>query len=100
MSAIDGAAAVAEGESIGVVETTTISSCIYAADLALKACETQVLKMHLALGIGGKGYFTLAGDLAAIEASLDAVLAFVAADRLVAVECIPRPHAEVRGWMA
>lgn len=100
LPAIDGNVSTGEGEAIGIVETTTVAACLLAADVALKACETQVLKMHLAIGIGGKGYFTLAGDLADVDAALDSVRAVVAAERLIATELIPRPHGEVRGWMA
>jgi len=98
LPAIDQRAAPAHGEAVGVVETTTISSCVLAADAALKMSDVAVLKMHLALNIGGKGYFTLAGPLADVEAALDGARDVVGPERLVGVELIPRPHAEVRGY--
>jgi microcompartment protein CcmL/EutN len=69
------------------------------ADVALKATEVSVLKMHLAIGIGGKGYFNLAGELADVEAALDAVRAAARSEQVIGIELIPRPHPEVRGFM-
>jgi microcompartment protein CcmL/EutN len=100
LPAIDRAIVAEAGEAIAIVETGTVAAAILAADAALKAVDVSVLKMRLALGVGGKGWFTLAGDLAAIEAAVDAVRASVRADRLVAVEIIPRPHAELRGFLS
>ncbi|MCP4499734.1 MAG: BMC domain-containing protein [Deltaproteobacteria bacterium] len=100
LRAIDSQAAPAIGEAVGIVETQTVSSCILAADTALKMCDVAVLKMHLALNIGGKGYFTLAGPLADVQAALDGVKDVVPAERLVGVELIPNPHVEVRGFFS
>ncbi len=99
-AAIDGDSAPAAGEAVGIVETTTVAAAVKAADAALKATTVSVLRMHLALGVGGKGWFTLAGELCDVEAALAAVRDQVAADRLVGIELIPRPHVEVRGFMA
>lgn len=88
------------GDAVGIVEMTTVASTVQMADVALKATEVAVLKLHLALGIGGKGYFNLAGELGDVEAALDAVRAEALAERVVGIELIPQPHAEVRGFMS
>jgi len=100
LPAIDCAIVPEAGEAIAIVETATVAAAVLAADAALKAVDVSVLKMRLALGVGGKGWFTLAGDLADIQAAVDAVRACVRADRLIAVEVIPRPHAELRGFLS
>jgi microcompartment protein CcmL/EutN len=97
LPAMEGAMAPEPGDAVGVVETDTVASTLRAGDVALKATEVAVMKMHLAVGIGGKGYFTLAGDLASVEASLEAVRREIEAERLVGVELIPHPSDEVRG---
>lgn len=98
LAAVDGAVVVEPGESVGIVEMSTVAATLQAADVALKATEVSVLRLHLAIGIGGKGYFTLAGGLADVEAALEAVREAARLDRVVGIELIPRPHLEVRGF--
>jgi microcompartment protein CcmL/EutN len=99
LAAIDGDGAPAVGEAVGIVETTTVAAAVKAADVALKATTVSILRMHLALNVGGKGWFTIAGELGDVEAALAAVRDQVVADRLVAIELIARPHVEVRGFI-
>lgn len=100
LSALDGAGPPAAGESVGIVETTTVASAVLAADVALKATDVGVLRMHLAIGVGGKGWFTIAGALPDVDAALAAVRERVPAERLVGVELIAQPHGEVRGFLS
>ncbi len=81
--------------SLGVVETHSVASALLAADTALKAAEVRLLKMQLARGIGGKGYFTLTGSLDMVEAAVSAAAARIAPELLVATELIPAPHADL-----
>lgn len=100
LAALKGRAEPEPGESIGIVEMASVASTVHMADVALKATEVAVMKMHLAIGIGGKGYFNLAGELGDVEAALDAVKAAARDDQVVGVELIARPHPEVRGFMS
>jgi microcompartment protein CcmL/EutN len=100
LSAIDQAITPHHGEAVGIVEMATVASTVHAADVALKAVDVAVLRMHLALGIGGKGYFTIAGGVGDVAAALDAVKDAVSVERVVGVELIAQPHAEVRGFMS
>ena len=79
---------------------TTVASAVAAADAALKAVDVAVVRMQLAVGVGGKGWFTIAGALADVAAALDAVKSSVREDRVVAIELIAQPHGEVRGWLS
>jgi microcompartment protein CcmL/EutN len=99
LSAVDGALSLAEGDAVGIVEMSTIASAVSAADVALKAVDVAVLKMQLAVGIGGKGWFTIAGSIADISAALDAVRSSAREDRVVGIELIAQPHGEIRGWL-
>ncbi|MCC7112442.1 MAG: BMC domain-containing protein [Deltaproteobacteria bacterium] len=100
LPAIDAAIAVAPGDAVAIVEMSTVASAVLAADLALKAVNVAVLRLHLAVGVGGKGWFSLAGALADVEAALGAVRAGSREDRLVAVELIAQPHGEIRGFLS
>ncbi len=99
LPAIDQALAPAPGDAVGVVELSTVAAAVLAADVALKAVHVAVVRLHLAVGVGGKGWFTLAGALADVEAALAAVRSTAREDRLVAVELIAQPHGEIRGFL-
>lgn len=85
------------GESLGIVETHTVASAILAADTALKRAEVWLRALHLARGIGGKGYFTLAGSLHMVQAALEGAATSIEAPLLLATELIERPHPELEG---
>ncbi len=93
-----GAAPVAGGtsEALGLFETHTVSSALLGADVALKRAAVTLTHLHLARGIGGKGWFTLSGTQADVEAALEAASAAVGLPRLKAAELIARPHAELK----
>lgn len=95
--ALNGTLDAQQGESLGIVETQTVSAAVLAADVALKRAEVFLTRLHLARGIGGKGYFTLSGDLNMVEAALEAVGRAVEAPLLLATELIQRPAAELKG---
>jgi microcompartment protein CcmL/EutN len=89
--------AVGAEDSVGIVELHTVAATIRAADKAVKAANVRLTQFHVATGIGGKGWFTLAGVQHDVEAALDAAGAAVQAPLLVATELIQRPAAELRG---
>ena len=100
LPAVEASVSRGEGESFAIVELTHLASTLLAADVALKTSATSVMKMHLAVGIGGKGYFTLSGPLGDVEAALEAIALHVPAERLIACELIANPHAETRGFFS
>ena len=99
LAAIDAAITTEPGDAVGNAEMTTVAAAVCAADVALKAGDVAIPRLHLAVGVGGKGWFTLAGALAEVEAALAAVRAAAREDRLVAIELIARPHGEIRGFL-
>lgn len=81
-----------------IVETATVCAAVRSADAAGKAAPVALRDMRLAVGISGKAFFTMTGDLADIEAA--AAAARQAADRhLLALEIIPAPAAELVGHL-
>jgi microcompartment protein CcmL/EutN len=83
--------------SLGIVETIGAAAALLAADAACKAARVTLGTLHLAKGIGGKGYFTLAGELYDIEAALEAAVGAVQPGAIVETQLIASPHAELRG---
>jgi microcompartment protein CcmL/EutN len=51
------------------VETLSVASAIAGADAAAKAARVQVLEIAPGRGIGGKGFFTITGEVASVEAA-------------------------------
>ncbi len=77
--------------ALGAIETTSAASVVESADAACKASRVSLLKLRLALHIGGKGYTTFVGDVADVEAAVSAG-AEMAGDRLVESIVIPNPY--------
>jgi len=82
-------------ESLGVVETSTVAATVVAADAAAKAAAVRITEMQLGRGIGGKAFFTVTGDLAAVEAAVEAATGVVEGGLLHGVEIIPAPHEDL-----
>jgi microcompartment protein CcmL/EutN len=84
-------------ESVGIVETHTVAAALLSADAALKHADTWLKRLHLARGIGGKGYFILTGELHMVEAALEGAAQAIEPSLLLTAELIRRPHLELRG---
>jgi len=93
--ALDGVEAPPVSGALGVLELRSVAATLLAADAALKAAQTELVALHLARGIGGKGYFVLTGAQDAIEAALEAGDAAVDPALRVGRELIARPHADM-----
>ena len=59
-------------KSIGVIETFSAASIIEVADAAVKTANVTLLKVHLAMALGGKGFVVMAGDIASVQAAVAA----------------------------
>ena len=47
-------------------------SIVCCADAAVKAANISLLRVHVAMAIGGKGFMQLTGDVASVTAAVDA----------------------------
>jgi microcompartment protein CcmL/EutN len=83
--------------SIAIVETHTVAAALQSADRALKRADVCMNQLHLAKGIGGKGFYVLAGALDAVEAAVEAAVESIGTSLLVGSEIIQRPHSELQG---
>jgi microcompartment protein CcmL/EutN len=91
----EAAAYARELDALAIVETASVASTVLAADVAAKAADVALLIMRLAIGLGGKGFFTMSGPLDQIQAAVEASMAAIDAQLQVGVEIIPRPHEEL-----
>ena len=83
-------------DAVGVLETTTVASTLLAADLSLKTASVDLIEIRLAMHLGGKGFFLLAGETGDVEAACAAAADLARARRsLVREVVIPRASAEL-----
>ena len=75
-----------EAGALGVIETFSGASVIAAADAAAKAARITLLRIHVAMALGGKGLCLMTGSVAA-EARQRGLL--------VCETVIPRPSREL-----
>jgi microcompartment protein CcmL/EutN len=83
-------------KALGIVETFSAASIVECADAAAKAAEVALFRIHVAMAIGGKGFFMLTGDVSATRAAVEAG-AEVASQHgiLVATTVVPNPRREL-----
>jgi len=92
LAALAGTGPPVKREALGIIETFSAASIIMAADAAVKAAEVRVMDLRIALGLGGKGYALFCGDVAAVQAAVDAGAQRVSeSGLLVGKVVIPRP---------
>jgi microcompartment protein CcmL/EutN len=70
VAAIGGGRVPQATDSLGVVETTTVSAAIHAADAGIKGAEVRLVQVRLADGLGGNGIVLYSGLVADIEAAV------------------------------
>ena len=84
--------------ALGLVETRGLLAAIEGADAMLKAADVRLLEKNLATG--GLVTITVAGEVSAVQASVDAAKACIlriAGAELVSTHVIPRPDEELCG---
>jgi microcompartment protein CcmL/EutN len=86
----------AQLKSIGVIETFSAASIIEVADAAVKSANVTLLRVHLAMALGGKGFVLMAGDISSVQAAVSAGCKAAAEDgMLVGKGVIPAPSPEL-----
>jgi microcompartment protein CcmL/EutN len=82
--------------ALGVIETFSGVSVLAAADAAAKAARITLLRIHVAMALGGKGLCLMTGSVSDVRTGVQTAAA-VARDRglLVSEVVIPRPSPEL-----
>jgi len=87
-------------EALGILESFSVAALIEGADAAVKSADVQLIEIRLAMALGGKAFVTLTGDVAAVQAAIDAGAAVVGQKgMLVNKVVIPRPRPELLNEM-
>jgi microcompartment protein CcmL/EutN len=87
--------------AVGVIETLTIASTLLAADAAAKAALVQLIEIRLAMGLGGKSFVVLTGEVAQVEAGVaEGTRLAVERGRHLRSVVIPRPDERFAALLA
>ena len=98
--AIAGSSKVEALNALGIVESFSLAALIEGADAAVKAANVQLIEIRLAMALGGKAFVTMTGDVAAVQASVDAAAQVVGQKgMLVNKVVIPHPRGELLNEM-
>ena len=96
--AIAGTAVVESAGALGVIESFSVAALIEGADAAVKAANVQLLEIRLAMALGGKAFVKITGNVAAVQAAVDAGAAHVGSQGLLVNRIvIPAPSKELFG---
>jgi microcompartment protein CcmL/EutN len=87
------------GKKIGallIIETFSVASAIKAADYAVKEADLEIIRVHVAMAVGGKGYAVIAGDIGALEAAVKPAVEYIKQEGMLAgYVIIKNPHKEL-----
>jgi microcompartment protein CcmL/EutN len=98
--ALSGSNKVEALEALGIIESFSVASLIEGADAAVKAAGVELIEIRLAMALGGKAFVTMTGDVAAVQASVDAGARVVGAKGLLVNKVvIPHPRPELLNEM-
>jgi microcompartment protein CcmL/EutN len=86
----------ADGDALGIIETSTSATAIVAADAGVKAADVSLLALRLADDLGGKAYCLFTGLVADVEIAVERAAASTeSGDQLIASAVIPQLHREM-----
>ena len=71
LEAITGFRQKIEAESLGVIETSTISATVAAADAAVKGAAVTIIQIRLGDGLGGKAFTIVCGKVEDVETAVE-----------------------------
>ena len=94
VDALDKRVGVDKLSALGVVETKEAVATVKAADAAAKAAGVHVLEVKTVVP-GGKGYFTVCGEVGDVRSAVAAAVASLRADQLVGHVVIPQTDAQL-----
>jgi len=94
LSGLDGKIAPAVLDAVGMIETKDALPAFFAADAACKAAHVELIEVRLNVG-GGKGYFSINGEVGAVRSAISAGAKAVGEEALVSKIVIPQAHGQL-----
>jgi len=94
--AMNAATVIEQYQALGVIETFSVASTIVASDAAAKTGLVNLIEVRLAVGMGGKSFVTMTGEVASVRSAVEAGNAEAGARGfLVKSVVIPHPTREL-----
>ena len=79
-----------------IIETFSVAAAIKAADFAVKEADVDILRIHVAMAIGGKGLIVLTGNIDALKSAIVPAIDYIKEDGMLAgYSFITHPHEDV-----
>lgn len=95
-SALNGTSVIEKSDAIGVIETFSLVTSIYAADAAVKAAKVDLIEIRLGRGLGGKAYMILTGDVSSVRVAVETAAKTYGSEGMIArTVVIPSPHPDL-----
>ena len=95
-SAIASTTELKEMESIGVIETFSLASCIMVSDVAVKASKIDLVEIRLGRGLGGKSFVLMNGNVSSVKHSVETAKSLYEEEGMIArTVVIPSPHKDL-----
>jgi len=93
---LNGTSEISKPGSIGIIETMTSPSILWAADAAVKATDIDIVEVRIARALGGKNICIINGDFSDVSESIRAGIIYAEKkDFLVNSEVIAAPHKDL-----
>jgi microcompartment protein CcmL/EutN len=85
-----------EVDGLLIIETFSVASAIKAGDYALKESEIEILRIHAAMAVGGKGFIVMTGNIDSLKSAIVPAVEFLKEEGMLAgYSLITHPHPEV-----
>ncbi|MDR2734694.1 MAG: BMC domain-containing protein [Spirochaetota bacterium] len=95
--AIIGAASYPSWNAIGIFEALSVTASIEAGDVAAKIADIFIPEIRLAVGLGGKSFVKMVGEIGEVETAMQAALTAIGKRGLVCSSVvIPNPDPSIR----
>ena len=79
-----------------IIETFSVAAAVKAADFAVKEADIDLLRIHAAMAIGGKGFVVFTGNVEALESAIPPALEYIKEEGMLAgYTLIKNPHKEL-----
>lgn len=85
-----------EVDGLAIIETFSVASAIKGADFAIKEANINILRLHIAMAIGGKGMIVLDGNIESLKSALRPAIEYIKEDGTLAGHTLlTNPHPDL-----
>ena len=95
-TALNCSSSIEKRDAIGVIETFSLVTSVYAADASVKAAQVDLIEIRLGRGLGGKAFVVLTGDVSSVRFAVETAAKNHDCEGMIArTAVIPSPHPDL-----